>query len=519
MPRSVFRSEHFERAARGTFRAQKVTAAAPVHGSFIRLGAKGSELEGGWVVLAYEVAMARAKVELTKADFEQCVKNFAAYPCCPVTIEHADVMGGPAAWAEPNGHIEELRVGEMTRTVDGAEKTVATLEGRPSYLGTTAADVASGKWRFGSIYILKGVVDEESNTKLGALLWSWSLTAHPRLTGLPALTRVTAARRPEGDATTAGWWYGDIDDRDDLISCLREILDLPVTTTEAEVLAELDKLEALSAPGADTSGIDVDRIVSQLRDALRLPALTTTAGVLAEVRKGLANLPDDDAAETDASLSRRPPAAPPPAPKAPPTPESHPMKLVALLASFGLSVPTEEEAQTRVACVAQLGADAAKALGLPVTTTPTELSAKLSALSADAARVKGLETELATFRSQAAEAVKAEREKHLAELFAVQPALKGAEVALRMHAERDPEGFAKAFPRPSAEQLLASAGHDARTQTIVGQGPTAPATFAQPAGGEGSASVIAALVHSHIAIAASQGRELSFAEALSEIGG
>lgn len=519
MPRSVFRSDHFERAARGAFKAQRVTGASSF-GSFVRLGAKGSELEGGWIVLAYEVAMRRGgKMTLTRAEFEECVKNFASYPCCPITIEHADAFDGPAEWAAPHGHIEELRVGEMTRTVDGVEKTVATLEGRPSYLGTTAADVASGKWRFGSIFILKSTVDEETDTKLGAMLWSWSLTAHPRLRDVSRLAPLAASRRPQGEGVEAGWWYGSIESRQDLIACLREILDLPVTTTEAEVLLELDKLEALAAPGADSSGIDVDRIVSQLRDALRLPALTTTAGVLAEVRKGLANLPDDADDDTDASLSRRPPAAPPPAPKAPPTPESHPMKLVALLATFGLSVPTEEEAQPKVVTFAQLGADATKALGLPLTTTPAELSAKLSTLSADAARVKGLETELATFRSQAAEAVKTEREKHLVELFAVQPELKGAEVALRLHAERDPDGFAKAYPRPSPEQLLASAGHDARTQVLAGQNPTAPATFAQPAGGEGTASVLASVVHNHIAIAAGQGRELSFSAALAEVMG
>lgn len=518
MPRSVFRSDHFERAARGTFKAQRVTGASAL-GSFIRLGAKGSELEGGWVVLAYEVAMrGRGKMTLTRQEFEECVRNFASYPCCPITLEHADAMDGPAEWAAPHGHIEELRVGEMQRTVDGQERTVATLEGRPSYLGTTASDVASGKWRYGSIFILKGVVDEETDTKLGAMLWSWSLTAHPRLRDVSRLAPLAASRRPEGESVEAGWWYGSIETRGDLIACLREILDLPVTTTEAEVLAELDKLEALSAPGADTSGIDVDRIVAQLRDALRLPALTTTSGVLAEVRKGLANLPDDADDDTDASLSRRPPAAPSPALKAPPTPESHPMKLVALLATFGLSVPTEEEAQPRVAAFAQLGADATKALGLPLTATPQEFSAKLSALSADAARVKGLETELNTFRAQQAEAVKTEREKHLIELFAVQPELKGAEVALRLHAERDPEGFAKAYPRPSAEQLLASAQHDARTGQVLSPGATAPATLGLPST-EGSADPVVSAVHTHIALAAMQGRELTFAAALAEISG
>lgn len=515
MPRPFSRrSEHFKRDASAAFKAQRVTAAAPVHGSFIRLGAKGSELEGGWIVLAYEVAMrGRGKMTLTRQDFEECVRNFEGYSCCPITLEHADAMGGPAEWSEPHGHIEELRVGEMTRTVDGQDKTVATLEGRPSYLGTTAADVAAGKWRYGSIFILKGVVDEETDTKLGAMLWSWSLTAHPRLRDVSRLAPLAASRRPEGEGDTAGWWYGSIESRQDLIACLREILDLPVTTTEAEVLAELDKLEALSAPGADTSGIDVDRIVSQLRDALRLPALTTTVGVLAEVRKGLANLPDDADDDTDASLSRRPPAAP----TATPTPESATMlKFIPLLATFGLTLATEDEAQARAATFAQLGHDALKAVGLPATATPQEFSAKLSQVAAAASRVTSLEAELATFRAQQAEAVKAEREKHLVELFAVQPELKGAEVALRMHAERDPEGFAKAYPRPSAEQLLASAGHDARTQAIVGQDPTAPSPSAAPAG-EAAASALTSLVHTHIAIAASQGRELSFSAALAEL--
>lgn len=516
MPRPG-RSERFQRAARDTFRAQKVSG-APVHGAYIRLGAKGSEREGGWVVLAYEVSMARSKVELTRADFEQCVKNFAAYPCCPITIEHADVEGGPSSWAEPNGHIEELRVGEMTRTVDGQERTVATLEGRPTYLGTTAADVAAGKWRFGSIFILKGVVDEESNTKLGAMLWSWSLTAHPRLTGLPALGRVAAARRADGEPVEAGWWYGDIDDRGDLISCLREILDLPVTTTEADVLAELDKLEALAAPGADASGIDVDRIVSQLRDALRLPALTTTAGVLAEVRKGLANLPDDAADDTDASLSRRPPAAPSPAPQAPPTPESHPMKLVALLATFGLSVPTEEEAQPKVEAYARLGADALKAVGLPVTATPAEFSAKLSELSTTAAKVPALESEVQGFRTKAADAEKAEREKHFNELFCVQPELRAAEDSLRLHAERDYAGFSKKYPRPSAEQLLASAQHGQRTEQITGTpNPNAGAAALGTPAPDAPANAIVSAVHTHIALRAAQGVELTFAQALAEI--
>ena len=515
MPRRPFgRLESFRRAAGATTPSANVKGAKAI-GSFIRLAAVDAKTADGFVVLAYEVAMKRTGVTLTRADFESCVENFNVYAACPVTIEHADTEDGPTQWAEPHGHIEALRVGTTTRTVDGAEKTVATLEGRPSYLEATAKDVAAGKWRFGSITMLKNVVDEESGAKRGCVLWSWSLTAHPRLKDLASM-RLTAARRVDGELIEAGYWDGSIEDRDDLVACLREILDLPVTTTEAEVLAELTKLEELAA-AEDTRGVDVECLVDRLRSALRLPALTTTEGVLAEVRKGLANLPADEAsgADGETSMSRRPPAA-----TTRPAQEIHPMKLVALLATFGLSVPTEEEAQPRVVAFAQLGADALKAVGLPTTATPAEFSARLSALSTDAARTKALETEVATFRSQAAEAEKAEREKHFAELFTARPDLKPAEGSLRMHAERDFEGFAKAYPRPSAEQLLASAQHGARLEQVTGApNPGASTVALGGATQSGAADAIVSMVHSHIALRAGMGVELTFAQAFAEIAG
>lgn len=141
-----------------------------------------------WVELAYAVSMAGSDVTLSREDFERVVENFKRYPCAPVVIEHADTDWFPAnpKWAEPHGHVEELALGEREITeMDGTTRMAATLRGRVSFDADTASEVgAKKKWRFGSITMLKGVKDEATGAALGALLWSWSLTAHPRLTGL-----------------------------------------------------------------------------------------------------------------------------------------------------------------------------------------------------------------------------------------------------------------------------------------------------------------------------------------------
>lgn len=464
MNRQQRRAERFARAG------EKPTSVSgrQVFGGFVPFADPAAKTADGWTVLAYEVSMKESGVALSKKDFEDCVRNFAAYPCSPVTIEHADTDFNPFAqpptsWREPNGHVEELRVGTMVR----GSKTVATLEGRVSYLEPTATDVAAKKWRFGSITIIQDAVDEETGATLGSMLWSWSLTAHPRLTGLPAIA--ASRRAPEG-AIAAGYWWGDIDDRDDLLSCLRTVLDLPVTSTEADVLAELTKLEGYVADPASAAGVEVDSIVGQLRDALRLPALTSSADVLAEVRKGLDTLPTETPAmPADTSMSRGR-AAPPSS-----TTEKPSMKFSMILAALGLAAAaSEDEAEKRVVAFGQLGADALKALGLPVTASAADVAAKVSTLSADAAKLPGVVAELATFRAAAANRAKADRTAHLDDLVAAKPELATVRASLELHAETDYAGFSAAYPRPDRTELVTAAaeaaqrGQDgARTQGVT----------------------------------------------------
>lgn len=197
---------------------RKPPAGSVVLGATTDAFARDPEPDGSrWVELAYAVSMAGSDVTLSREDFEACVRNFQRYPCAPVVIEHADTDWLPNnEWAAPHGHVEELRIGERTITeLDGSTRAAATLEGRVSFDAATAPIVGAKKtWRFGSITMIKGAVDEATGAPLGCLLWSWSLTSHPRLTGLepiPASQRFAAltddqraALRSALDSTTRG---------------------------------------------------------------------------------------------------------------------------------------------------------------------------------------------------------------------------------------------------------------------------------------------------------------------------
>lgn len=405
-------------------------AGSVILGATVDCFAKEPESDGTrWVELAYAVSMTESDVTLSKEDFEQCVVNHRRYPCVPVVIEHADTSWfGDPAQSEPHGYVEELRVGEREVTeMDGTTRTAATLEGRVSFDDATAPTVGPGKkWRFGSITIIKGAVDEATGAGLGAMLWSWSLTAHPRLMGL------------------------------------------------APIAASID------------------------------PA-RLTAEQAAKLRAVLANVPDRGAAARTT------------------TTEFQMKTFLELAARFGLAAANEEDAREKIIAFLGLGADALKALSIAFNAAPQELAAKITSLTVAAAKVPGLEQELATFRAEKTVAAKAEREKYFEDLFAVQPELKVAEASLRLHAEHDFDGFSKAHPRPSAQELIQAGQHPQRLARVTA--PTAPgAAPSIAAGGSPEAAVEAAqtvanIVQTHIAIAASQGRDLSFAAALAEIGG
>ncbi len=435
---------------------RKVPDGLAVFGVSVACFAKEPESDGTrWVELAYTVSMVESDVSLSREDFERVVANFARYPCVPVVIEHADTDWFPKvpSWAEPHGYIEEMRIGEREVTeMDGSVRTASTLEGRVRFDAATGAEVGpTRKWRFGSITLFKGVKDEATGAGLGALLWSWSLTAHPRLMGLqPIAAHLDASALDDGQRARLA----------QLVAALQGIAPGTTTTTNTTPAAA-------TPTGATPTTATTDR---GTRDA----SATTT------------------------------------------TPEPTTMKYLELAAKLGLTATSEEDARERVLAFTHLGADAVRALGLTPAATAQEVAARVSSITTAAARVPELERERDALRTERDARRATEREAYFDELFAVQPELRAAEGALRFHAERDWDAFVKIHPRPTAQELLQAAQHPQRLAPIVTPGAPAPA-HASLAQGE-VAPLLASAVRTHLCAARAEGRELTFTDAVHELG-
>ena len=462
-----------------------ITAGKRVTGRAMPLAA--SQATSPWNVLAYATKLRGrgAGVELTSADFASCVANFTRWGReIPVVLYHADTD----ATAHPDSRkahawIVEMRVGAMQR----GGVSCATLEARFRWVNeATRASVDTGELAFGSITIVQGGVDEETGAECGSFLWSFSLTNNPALIDLP---RIAASR-----TLAAGAWYGDLDDRDDVVEMLRCIFGLPALADEAAIAAELAKLAALLAAPADASGIDADDIIASLRSAMRLPALTSAADVLAAIRAALAPTPSapgempeghNDSADSR-SMSRGSRAAK--------ETRMSTTTMMALAARLGFAAPTEEAAAQHVAARAEESTEVRRSLGLPLASDAQAVAAKITALHSDAAKVAVLSAENEALKSVETERHNREVVEHV-EALCSDPVMAKSRAALESFARNDFAAFSKAYPKPAI-----TAASLALTSRVTGLG------------GEKTPTIVSGRAARHNDAAADRAKELMAAD-------
>ena len=413
-----------------------------------------------WNVLAYEVALeGRGDVKLTRQDFEECVANFSRLGGrVPVVLYHADTdpMAHPDA-RKAHAWITAMRVGSMRR--DG--KTCATLEARFQWVNAaTRASVESGELAYGSVTMVQHGVDEETGENIGSFLWSFSLTNNPALVDIP---RIAASRGLPPLAVKASHWFGEIEDRDDVVAMLRAVLRLPTLAPEADVVRELDKLASLLGSDEYATSVDVDDIVCAIRDAMRLPALTTAAETLAAVRSALAAPSDDDAAPPSASV-----ALPMTRGRAPAslslTEKPMTITFITLAARLGIACNDEGAAQQQVLARAEESLPIRRQLGLGADASSKDVEAKISALAADAARVAVLSAENEALKVRETERAQREVDEHVAALCA-DPVYAKSKDALTVFARADYAAFSKAYPKPANSAAISQL-----TRRVTGTG-------------------------------------------------
>lgn len=489
------------------------------YGLCVALSVLPTDAEGGpWTTIAYEAELKGYRLadgthaRITSKDIDDMVKNFGRYPKAPIVVEHADTREGmPAEWATPRGHVVALRRGTFTRTLpDGTTKAVASLEARldtsPEVRLSIVGDAETKTpptWPFCSITTAKGT-DEETGAALGTVLYSVSLTAHPRLADLP---RLAASQDPRAERVEAGYWYGEIKTRGDVVSMLREVFDLPVMSAEAEVLDALTRLEGLLGTSEDQSGVDTDDLIGCLRRALRLDALKTAAEVIAAVREALRALPT---AEGDAPASEMSRGAPAPItrPK-----EGKSMKtFLELAAAMKLTaVATEDDAQRAVLSLAQDGATVREVLGLK---PETAVAAELATITAERTELGKLRVEVKDLRAESEKRAEAELSRRVEEVLVAEGAV-GDEKrarALTAYARADRAGFDRDYPAPSVQELAQRAQDHARLENITGEHGTA----AKAAKGADPAKKLSAEEHvtALVAVYAEHGAQITRVEAL-----
>lgn len=409
-------------------------------GACVRLDTSVAVSAGGdspWNVLAYEVALeGRGDVELTAQDFLDCVANFERWGKeVPVVLYHADTDPGahPASRAA-HAWITAMRVGSMMR----GGKKVATLEARFRWVNAeTRASVESGALAYGSVTLVQHGVDEESGNDVGSYLWSFSLTNNPALVDIPRI----AAERVMVRASRK--WWGEIEDREDVLAMLRAELGLPALAPERDVLREVDKLASMLGAPEDDTGIDLDDILECIRDALRLPALTTGDEVIAAIRQALAPMPGAQSSASDSlPMSRgRAPASL--------HAENHmAIQFITLAARLGIATTSEDDAQREVIARAEESLSVRRHLALGADAGCKDVESKITALAADSARVAVLSAEVEALRVVERERAEREVSDHLDALCA-DPAFAKSRMALEAFARADFAAFSKAYPKPA----------------------------------------------------------------------
>lgn len=480
-------------------------------GLCVALSVLPTDAEGGpWTTIAYEAELKGYRLadgthaRITSKDIDEMVKNFGRYPKAPIVVEHADTREGmPAEWATPRGHVVALRRGTFTRTLpDGTTKAVASLEARfdvsPEVRLSIVGDAETKTpptWPFCSITTARGV-DEETGASLGTVLYSVSLTAHPRLADLP---RLAASQDPRG-AQEHGYWYGDVTDRASLIEMLRCVFELPVATGEAEVMTWLARFETLDADAAKADGIELDDLAEHLRDAMRLPALTTRAELVAAIRNALTALPGASGSEMSrgAAAANRPKEG------------NAMLKFIEMAAKLKLpAVATEEAAESAITTLAQDGQAVRATLGLAPDAPLAPALADLVTARAELAKVT---PELATLRTEKAARDEAELTRRVDEVCLSRGFGDEVKPALVAFAKSDRKAFDEKFPAPSVQELAQRAQDSARLENITGEHGTA----AKAAKGADPAKKLSAEEHvtALVAVYAEHGVQITRVEAI-----
>lgn len=238
---------------------------------------------------------------LNRAIFQEMVDNLHKHPAFSLG---ADGRGNADVIQWDFEHVSESIDDNVAQIGAPAQGWVLDLEVRVGgdgkaqlwaltrWLPLAKEYIQGGQYKWASIAFYEHVRDQKSGADQGATLTSIAMTNHPFIEGMEAL----AARR-DHDMIVAGYWEA-ADTSDEALKLIKRVLQLPETAELSMVTGELGKLRQWVSSGGTPLGVDLKSIFGDFRKILNLPVLTSEIEVLDETDKLITRIIQEQAIQS-----------------------------------------------------------------------------------------------------------------------------------------------------------------------------------------------------------------------------
>lgn len=220
--------------------------------------------------------------EISRKVFDDIIKNFRSDPQYKPGAEN---VGEAAVVPFDYAHVSEMdpRIGNpATNTIAPAwildvKSVLGTDNVMQLWAFTKLGDdvktkIEKGEIKFVSIAFNPKAVDPISGVGVGAKMTSVAFTNNPFIRDLTPLAASTH-------------FYEQANSPEDAIGCMLQLLQMPVSTTPAQMLTELKKVVDWASAGNAPIGVDVDHLLEQWKILLGMPVTATADELYAATGK------------------------------------------------------------------------------------------------------------------------------------------------------------------------------------------------------------------------------------------
>ena len=165
------------------------------------------------------------------------------------------------------------------------------------FLDTAREYIKADQYRWASVALAFESTDPISGDKTGAIITSIALTNQPFIEGMNQLV----ASRQLSDAESVQLPHGDVGGYFtplDAVSAIKGLFSLSETSDISEVMAEIGKIQTWIETGSTPLGVDVTGMINAMKGILNLPILSSQLEVVFEASKLVSALIEEQGSQS-----------------------------------------------------------------------------------------------------------------------------------------------------------------------------------------------------------------------------